>query len=149
MKLSQLKTILSQLNKVEFRFENGMPIPKHFHVTEIGSTIKTFMDCGGTCREEKLITFQFWYANDFDHRLSASKLIEIIKLSEEKLGLEDLEIEVEYQQETVGRYGLDYTEGKFVLTPTLTDCLAKDKCGVPEPVTTVTTSCCDPQSGCC
>ena len=85
----------------------------------------------------------------YHHRLSASKLIEIINLSEEKLGLEDLEIEVEYQQETVGKYGLDYTEGKFVLTPTLTDCLAKDKCGVPEPVTTVTTSCCDPQSGCC
>ena len=43
---------------------------------------------------------------DFDHRLAPTKLINIIDLAEEKLQLEDLDIEVEYQGTTIQKFGL-------------------------------------------
>jgi hypothetical protein len=44
------------------------------------------------------------------------KLLNIIKLSEEKLQMDDLEIEVEYQGSTIEKYGLDFNGKNFVLT---------------------------------
>ena len=94
---------------------------------------------------------------DIDHRLKPGKLNDIIQLSERVLGLEDAEIEVEYQEYTIGKYGLEFDGKKFLLTNTATDCLAKDKCGIPvqtkavelpkvggEPVPA-----CVPGGGCC
>ena len=96
MKLSEIKSILPALENVVFEMENGNFIPEYFHVTEIGVITKNFIDCGGTIRNEKVVNFQLWDANDFEHRLKPTKLLNIIKLSEEKLGIEDFEIEVEY-----------------------------------------------------
>ena len=45
--------------------------------------------------KENVINFQLWSSTDYDHRLHPEKLVNIINLSEEKLGLEDAEIEVE------------------------------------------------------
>ena len=132
MKLSEIKTALSEVNEVTFTLPNGKQVPLHFHVTEVGNIQKHFIDCGGTIRKESVINFQLFTATDYDHRLSAQKLRSIIQLSEEKLGLENHEIEVEYQGDTIGKYGLDFKEGIFILTSTLTDCLAKDKCGIPQ-----------------
>jgi hypothetical protein len=92
MKLSNIKEILPALDNVEFQLENGTFVPEHFHVTEIGVITKHFIDCGGTIRNEKVVNFQLWNANDFEHRLKPTKLLNIIKLSEEKLGIEDAEI---------------------------------------------------------
>ena len=44
---------------------------------------------------------------------------------------EDLDIEIEYQQDSIGKFGLDFSNNEFVLTNTKTDCLAKDNCGIP------------------
>ena len=96
MKLSEIKEILPTLDNVEFQLENGTFVPEHFHVTEVGQINKKFIDCGGVIRTEKVINFQLWNANDFEHRLKPTKLLNIIKLSEEKLGMQDAEIEVEY-----------------------------------------------------
>ncbi|MBK0381405.1 hypothetical protein I5M32_00410 [Pedobacter sp. SD-b] len=148
MKLSAIKKILSNLEKVSFRLENGANVPDHFHVTEVGMVTKNFIDCGGTVRSEKTINFQLWNANDFDHRLKPIKLLDIIKLSEEKLGLEDLEIEVEYQSGTIGKYDLGFINNVFVLINKQTDCLAKDNCGIPTEKTPQKTSC-TPGGGCC
>lgn len=87
MKLSEIKEILPTLENVEFQLENGTFVPEHFHVTEIGAVTKHFVDCGGKIRNEKTINFQLWNADDFEHRLKPSKLINIIRLSEEKLGI--------------------------------------------------------------
>jgi len=106
-------------------------VPEHFHVTEIGVITKHFIDCGGTIRNEKVVNFQLWNANDFDHRLKPTRLLSIIKLSEEKLGIEDAEIEVEYQSETIGKYDLDFNGKTFVLKNKITACLAEDACGIP------------------
>jgi len=132
MNLSELKMILMDTDEVVFALQNGDMVPPHFHVTEVGRVQKHFIDCGGTDRKENVVNFQLFAATDYDHRLSTQKLLSIIELSEEKLGLENHEIEVEYQGDTIGKYGLEFKEGVFILTSTLTNCLAKDKCGIPQ-----------------
>ena len=131
MKLSKIKEILPALDNVEFQVENGTFVPEHFHVTEVGVITKHFIDCGGTIRNEKVVNFQLWNANDTDHRLKPSKLLNIIHLSEKALDIEDLEIEVEYQNETIGKYDLGFNGNHFLLLSKQTNCLAQDNCGIP------------------
>lgn len=156
MKLSELKTHLNNVNQVNFVQPNGTFVPRHFHITEAGLVSKHFIDCGGTVRTEKAINFQVWTAKDTDHRLEPNKLLKIILLSENLFGNEDLDIEVEYQTETVGKYGLDFSGENFLLTAKQTDCLAKDNCGVPQDKQKLqlaeletSKSCCTPGGGCC
>lgn len=155
MILSELKEILPTLDNVEFQLENGTFVPEHFHVTEVGVVVKHFIDCGGSIRTEKAVNFQLWDANDFEHRLKPNKLLNIIKLSEEKLDIEDFQIEVEYQQDTIGKFGLEFNGRNFLLTSTNTACLAEDSCGIAAPKQKVqlselqNSSACTPGSGCC
>ena len=157
MKLSEIKKHLKQLNTIAFQLPNGNLVPNHFHVTEVGKVTKHFIDCGGTVRNEEVVNFQLWEANDYDHRLHPEKLVHIIELSEKLLGIEDLEIEVEYQGETIGKYNLDFDGTNFLLTTKQTDCLAKNNCGIPAEKPKVklselqetNTSCCSPSTGCC
>jgi hypothetical protein len=133
MRLSEIKRILTDLNTVIFQLPNGTFVPEHFHVTEVGIITRNFIDCGGKVREEKVVNFQLWEANDFDHRLAPQKLINIIELSEKVLNIDpELEIEVEYQGETIGKYHLEYNGIHFKLVSTLTACLAEDACGIPQ-----------------
>ncbi|MCD2425820.1 DUF6428 family protein [Niabella pedocola] len=157
MKLSEIKNLLPTLSNVAFRLENGTPVPEHFHVTEVGIIEKNFIDCGGVIRKETVVNFQLWNADDYEHRLKPGKLLHIIELSERKLGLKDAEIEVEYQNETIGKYDLAFDGETFVLQNKMTACLAQEACGVPAvrqktnlselPVNQST--CCTPNSGCC
>ena len=149
MKLAELKNILQNEETIVFKLPNGEIVPKHFHVTEVGKIEKNFIDCGGTIRNESVVNFQLWYSTDEEHRLGAQKLLHIIKLSEDKLGLKDAEIEVEYQSETIGKYSLVFENGYFQLTPKMTDCLAKDNCGIPQETPKPSAQACAPGSGCC
>lgn len=156
MKLSEIKSALKEIEEVTFTLPNGEQIPPHFHVTEVGSIQKHFIDCGGTVRNESVISFQLFTSTDYDHRLGVQKLRSIIELSEKQLGLEDLDIEVEYQGNTIGKYGLKLINEAFHLTNTQTDCLAKDKCGIPQEKPRIklsslqsSVSNCTPGSGCC
>lgn len=132
MKLSEVKKQLSTAQDVSFELENGTLVPDHFHVTEVGIVSKHFIDCGGVVRTEQKANFQLWDANDFEHRLKPQKLLNIIALSEKVLGMEDLEVEVEYQAATIGKYHLDFNGTNFVLVSTQTACLASDSCGIPQ-----------------
>lgn len=157
MKLSELKTKLVGLSEINFQLPGGNFVPRHFHVTEVGQVRKHFIDCGGTVRHETTVNFQLWEAGDFDHRLAPQKLSSIIALSEKTLGIEDAEIEVEYQDNTIGKYGLDFDGHHFLLTNKHTACLASDACGIPEEKRKVKLSdlsaeksaCCTPGGGCC
>jgi hypothetical protein len=156
MKLSDIKNHVSQLETIAFELPNGELVPSHFHVTEVGKVTKHFIDCGGTERKESVVNFQLWEDKDYDHRLHPEKLARIIALSERVLGIEDLEIEVEYQGTTIGKYGLDFNGTNFLLTTKVTDCLAKDNCGIPSEKAKVKlseitsgTNSCAPNSGCC
>jgi len=157
MKLSKIKEILPLLENVEFQLENGNFVPEHFHVTEVGQITKNFIDCGGVIRTERVVNFQLWNADDSEHRLKPIKLLHIINLSEEKLGIEDLEIEVEYQSQTIGKYDLEFNGSHFVLVNKTTACLAQDACGIPSEkqkknlseLTSDSGNSCKPGSGCC
>lgn len=155
MTLSEIKTKLNVLETIAFQLPNGTLVPNHFHVTEVGKVTKDFIDCGGTVRHEEVVNFQLWNADDYDHRLHPEKLLNIIKLSEKVLNIGDLEIEVEYQSDTIGKFGLDFDGKNFVLTSKQTDCLAKDNCGIPEAKPKVNLSdlsnepCCTPDGNCC
>lgn len=156
MKLSEVKNHLAQLETIAFQLPDGELVPTHFHVTEVGKISKHFIDCGGTVRTENVANFQLWSADDYNHRLHPEKLIHIIELSEKVLGLEDLEVEVEYQADTIGKFGLEFDGVNFLLTSKQTDCLAKDKCGIPDKKPKVRLSSlnvksesCTPGSGCC
>jgi len=155
MKLSEFKTVLRNMKTIVFQLPNGEFVPHHFHVTEVGKITKHFIDCGGTVRKEQVVNFQLWDANDYKHRLHPEKLLQIIEFSEKGLNIPDLNIEVEYQSLTIGKYGLDFNGQYFQLTNKQTDCLAKDNCGVPkikqnvELSTLNETVCCIPEDNCC
>lgn len=155
MKLSKIKEILPLLENVTFQLENGEFVPAHFHVTEVGQVTKNFIDCGGVIRTEKVVNFQLWNADDFDHRLKPAKLLRIIDLAEEKLGIQDAEIEVEYQRDTIGKYDLDFNGKTFLLINKTTACLAQDACGIPvekqkkQLADLPVVDACKPGSGCC
>lgn len=156
MKLSEVKKHLSEMKTIAFQLPNGTMVPKHFHITEVGKITKNFIDCGGTVRYEKMVSFQLWNANDENHRLHPEKLLRIIGLSQSKLQInDDLEIEVEYQGQSIEKFGLDFNGINFLLTVKQTDCLAKDHCGIPieKPKLNLTnlnkSTVCEPNSGCC
>ena len=105
---------------------------------------------------------QIWVAEDFDHRLSPARFLDIINLSNTIIKDEDLEIEIEYQNDTIGKYNLGFDNGNFELLATQTDCLAKDNCGIPEVqeetktkfdlsdlTAAASNNSCAPGSGCC
>lgn len=157
MKISEFKSQLASMQSLSFRLPNGETIPAHFHITEVGKVTKNYIDCGGTVREESKVNFQLWIANDIDHRLSPSKLLGIIELANPLIGNQDLDIEFEYQGDTICKYGVQLILGHFVLTATQTDCLAKDQCGIPQykmpkklaDLTPNGGSSCTPGGGCC
>jgi hypothetical protein len=155
MKLSELKDALSVANKLNFMLPNGKTIPAHFHITEVGLSSKHFIDCGNQIHVDKWANLQIWVAADLYHRLKPSALLKIIESSQRILGDEDLEVEVEYQTDTIGKYSLEREGENFVLVAKNTDCLAKTIC-VPTKIkqkmvelTTMSSNCCTPGGGCC
>lgn len=149
MKLSEFKQMLSSVTELKFQTNDGTEIPNHFHITEVGQVDKKNIDCGGVIRLESKINMQIWTSTDINHRLTPSKLANIISLSESKLNIGDHEIELEYQGNTIGKYGVEFENGIFKLTTTQTNCLAMDKCGIPNLESKIEKNTCTPGGGCC
>lgn len=158
MKLSIFKNHLEKMESLTILNKEGYRIPAHFHLTEAGLSTKHFIDCGGTIRIEKNITLQLWVAQDTEHRLEPAKLLKILSNAEKLWEKEDLEIEFEYQLESINRFGVSFSEGAFILEPKQTNCLAQDQCGVKPAKQKLqladltilpAESCCTPGGGCC
>ena len=153
MVLSAFKQLLFELDTLKFQLPNGQFVPAHFHITEVGNIKRRYIDCGGKLREENKINLQLWVASDTDHRLKPNDILEILQLAEKQLGYSNLELEVEYQQSTVGRYKLAFDGAVFQLINTQTACLAPDQCGISQEKPRVRLSAsgvdCSPNSGCC
>ncbi len=158
MKVSEFKNSLALVDVFSIQLPNGTLVPPHFHITEMGLLTKNYIDCGNTLREEKQVTFQVWFAGDEDHRLEPTKVFKIIEAAKPLIGESDLEIEVEYQDaQTIGKYGIEFHNNRFVLTPKETTCLAQDHCGIPADKMKTKigewkpkeTACCTPNSSCC
>ena len=75
----------------------------------------------------------------------------------EKLSIEDAEIEVEYQNDTIGKYDIAFNGKTFVLISKTTACLAQDACGIQSDkenkklveLSANSTNACKPGGGCC
>jgi len=149
VRISELKQNLDGVEAINFKLPDGTYLPSHFHVTEVGLVTKHFIDCGGVERTETTANFQLWEAGDYDHKLAPQKFLHIINLSKKVLGDDDLAIEVEYQQNTIGKFGLEFDGKDFVLTQKQTACLAQDACGTQPKEQKAPSSCCTPAGGCC
>ena len=153
MLIAAFKQTLSELDTLKFQLPNGEFVPAHFHITEVGNITRNFIDCGGVQRQENKLNLQLWVASDTDHRLDPTNLLNILQLAEKQLGNSNLEVEVEYQQSTIGRYKLAFNGAVFQLINTQTACLAPNQCGIPQekPRVRITASglSCNPNSGCC
>jgi hypothetical protein len=157
MKLSEFKNALTKVQEIYFSLEDGTPIPAHVHITEVGEITKKFVDCGGKVRTETVVNFQLWYSTDTHHRLTPIKVMDILDKAEQLVNVGDNLIEVEYQQHTIGKFGISFDGREFVLTKTTTTCLADDMCGIPEgkkrlnltELTVLNSNTCTPESGCC
>jgi hypothetical protein len=153
MLLSELTTFLTGRDRLAFTLPDGTRVPAHFHITEVGEVSKRFVDCGGTQRHERTASLQLWSANDYDHRLHPEKLVAILEIAKRDLGLGDLPIEVEYQgDDTIQKFGLSIVDDGLRLASLQTDCLAKDRCGIPDKPISLNdhlAPSCAPGSGCC
>ncbi|MDB4256725.1 DUF6428 family protein [Flavobacteriaceae bacterium] len=153
MLITAFKQTLRELDTLKFQLPNGEFVPAHFHITEVGNITRNFIDCGGVQRQENKLNLQLWVASDTDHRLDPTNLLNILQLAEKQLGNSNVEVEVEYQQSTIGRYKLAFDGAVFQLINTQTACLAPNQCGIPQekPRVRVTASglSCNPNSGCC
>jgi hypothetical protein len=134
---------------IHLMLPDGAFVPAHFHVTEVGRVQKDFIDCGGTVRSATTCVVQVWVADDTDHRLDTAKLAKIVRLAAPLLKGGDLPVEVEFENGVVSQYPVAAAEVTpagvlFHLGTKHTDCLAKDRCGVP----TADAACC-PTAGCC
>jgi hypothetical protein len=83
MQHSEFKKLLKSADSLHFLPPSGQAIPAHFHHTEAGLSTKHFIDCVGKIRQAKNISLPLWVANDLDHRLTTSKLLNILKQSED------------------------------------------------------------------
>jgi hypothetical protein len=138
MNLSELKALLSDHPERGLRFTlpDGRLIEPDFHVTEVGHSVRNFMDCGGTVRRSEACVLQVWRAeNDRDHRLRAGKLASILAMAGRVVPSDGLEVQVEYEDGVVSQYpiaGFDSAsdELEFKLGRLHTDCLAREACGL-------------------
>jgi hypothetical protein len=131
----------------------GEAVPRHFHVTEVGGVRKDFIDCGGTKRVASWCLLQAWVATDVEHRMGAEKLLKILEMGASVMPGDFLPVEFEYEDGVISQYPLAAVEvGEAALVLKLekkhTDCLAKDKCGIPEYDDEQLSDCCGP-AGCC
>jgi hypothetical protein len=109
-------------------------VPQNFHITEIGNVSKDFVDCGGVRRKMEYCALQVWVADDFDHRLKASKLLGILEKGLEFIDENNI-VNFEIQEGTICLYelfGVTVSDNRLCLEvmKKSTACLAPDKCGV-------------------
>ena len=153
MKLSTLKKTLSELDTLKFQLPDGHFVPAHFHITEVGNLTRNYIDCGGIVRQENILSIQLWVASDNNHRLKPDKVLDILKLADKQFEFSNIDVEVEYQQSTIGLFKLAFDGSVFQLINTQTACLAQEKCGIsqekPRVLLTASGLSCDPESDCC
>lgn len=154
MKLNQLNALLDANRNKRFLLQlpDQKSVPVSFHITEVGHVSKKFIDCGGALHTTQTCQLQVWVGEDTEHRLNAGKLADILKLSRAVVPNGELDIEIEYEDTVISQYpiadfGVTADAIVLQLTTKHTDCLAKEKCGIPTPAASGP-SCCGP-SGCC
>ena len=90
MNLNTFFEHLDQVGELTFVLPNGTYVPPHFHLTEVALVSKKFVDCGGTMRDENVISFRLWSADDYDHRLAPCRAYGIVERAQKHSVLETL-----------------------------------------------------------
>lgn len=141
MKLADLKTILARQPDLHLRFvlSHGAAVPAHAHVTEVARFDKRFVDCGGTLRTDSFCRLQTWVADDIHHRLTAGKLLGILRKAGSVLLSDELEVDVEHDLGAISQSPIEAVEAagsELIVRLGIrhTACLAEDKCKRPETV---------------
>jgi hypothetical protein len=139
MLLKELKQVLktNPTSLVRFRLPDGSLLAAHAHITEVGLVTKSFIDCGGTTREERKCQLQSWVAEDYDHRLRADKLLSIIDKAQVIVGNDDLPVDVEHDVGFAAAFPISsvtVAHGEVIIESASrhTQCLAPEKCCPPQ-----------------
>lgn len=118
---------------ITFVLPDGSEAPAHFHITEVGYAVKSFLDCGGKKHSNGACLLQLWVADDTDHRLKAGKLAMIFERVEDLLPSMELPVEIEHEAPVLTQLPInecEVTAGMLRFHTELkhADCLAKDIC---------------------
>ena len=118
---------------LEFYLPNGNQVPAHFHLTDVGSVFRHFIDCGAQVRNESYVQIQLWHGTDTAHRLNSNTVLKILSHSSVVLDkLHDLpsaEVILEYKDDVPSQYPIARIEQtdevvKIHLKTSETQCLA-------------------------
>lgn len=133
MNITEFRAALLQNPESELRFvlPDGEFIPPQAHITEVGRVDKSFIDCGGTVRQQSTCLLQVWVADDIAHRFLPGKLAGVIGTAAQILRSDDLPVEIEYEACSITQYPVASATMEngvlsFHLTEKHTDCLAKE-----------------------
>jgi len=150
--------------QLRFYLPNNEMIPAHYHMTDVGSVSRNFIDCGGHTRTEHQVQIQLWLGADTQHRLTAQTTAKILQQSQFILNLlpdtNNSELLIEYKTDLVSLYPIERIEQtedtiNLHLTLSKTQCLAAIR-HQQEIDNNATSSCCSSsnktsitQSSCC
>jgi len=120
-------------SRVEFYLPNGNKVPAHFHLTDVGSVFRHFIDCGAQVRNESYVQIQLWHGTDTDHRLNSDTVLKILSHSGVVLDklpdLQSADVILEYKDDVPSQYPIARIEQtdqvvKIHLQASETQCLA-------------------------
>ena len=134
----QYQALIESLSKnpqylVECYLPNGNQVPAHFHLTDVGSVFRHFIDCGAQVRNEYYVQIQLWHGTDTDHRLNADTVLKILSHSGVVLDklpdLQSADVILEYKDDVPSQYPIARIEQtdqvvKIHLQASETQCLA-------------------------
>ncbi|YCM44255.1 DUF6428 family protein [Verrucomicrobiaceae bacterium 227] len=133
-----LELLKAHPNKgITLALPDGTTAPAHFHITEVGQLTRSFLDCGGKKHRVETCLLQVWTAQDYNHRIQAGKLANIVTLATDLFDDSNIPVEFEHEAPVLTQMPItsfEVTNGQLVfnLTHKATDCLAKDIC-IPRP----------------
>ena len=161
MKTSEFLDLLKEHSgkSLHFEYTPGKRVGNHYHITEVKNVQIDAVDCGGRADQWSETVIQLWESEaeaGKDKPMSAYKAQSILNRVH---GVRPMQLDAVVKFE----YGIDafhtaqlpvqaayFNENELLiqLKPDITDCKAKDACGVPEPAEAAQGAC-QPGSGCC
>lgn len=140
-----------------FEYAPGVFVGAHYHITEVKNVTIDSVDCGAGTDSWKETVIQLWESPSEIGKttyMTVYKALGILsKVNKIKPLIGDTILKFEYGNATfhtaqLAVSGFNIINNNLIiqLTNSITDCKAKDVCGIPEPATA---NSCTPGSGCC
>lgn len=162
MKTNEFLSLLEQHPNKELLFEYAPQklVAANYHITEIKNITVDAVDCGAGTDFWKETVIQLWESPEEigkrDYMIASKALAILTRVDRIKPMEKEVEVKFEYSNadfHTAQLYvhSFTVTEKQLVLRLGInqTDCKAKDTCGIPVAMETVSENSCTPESGCC